>query len=446
VITGERWKKLFFKNMNLNKLQNKKICILGYGIENRALVDFLILKKIPCEITICDANNVVETYNYASLHIVWRSGKNYDKNLSQFDIIFRVAGYPLFSEEIKKAKKSGTEISSPTKLFFELCPTKNIIGVTGTKGKGTTASLIFAILKKTGKRVWFGGNIGTPMFSFFEKIKENDWVILELSSFQLEDLKISPRFAVFTNFYKEHLSPADPNNPNYHKTISSYWKSKANIFLWQDKNGTLIANKKIKNKIKNQGKGKKIYFTKSDLPSKLIGEHNKENIAATVSIAEQIKISQKIIASVVADFKGLEHRLEFAGEHGGIKFYDDSFSTTPENAIAALNSFNQPIILLAGGADKGSNFGALAKLIKQKTKLVILFKGKASPRLKKELEKIKYPKEKIKLANSMPEAIVAATKNMTNGNIILLSPGCASFGIFKNYKERGNLFKQEVNK
>ena len=433
--------------MNLNKLQNKKICILGYGIENKALVSFLISKKISCEITICDANRGVRhPVGCRTPFVGWRLGKNYDKNLSDFDIIFRIAGYPLFSEKIKKAKKTGTEISSPAKLFFEFCPTKNIIGITGTKGKGTTASLIFTILKKAGKRVWFGGNIGVPIFSFFEKIKENDWVVLELSSFQLEDLKISPRFAVFTNFYKEHLAPADPNNPNYHKTLSSYWKSKTNIFLWQNKDGILIANEKIKNKIKNQGKGKKIYFTKSNLPSQLIGKHNKENIAAAVLIAEQIKISQKIIASAVASFKGLEHRLEFAGERAGIKFYDDSFSTTPENTIAALNSFDQPIILLAGGADKGSDFKALAKLIKQKAKLVILFEGKSSPRLKKELEKIKYQKEKIKSANSMPTAILIATKEMETRDIILLSPGCASFGIFKNYKERGNLFKQEVNK
>ncbi|MFA4941827.1 MAG: Mur ligase family protein, partial [Patescibacteria group bacterium] len=248
--------------MILNKLKNKKICVLGYGIENRALVDFLISKKNPCQITICDAkNNLQKSPEFQKPNIAWRLGKNYDKNLNQFDIVFRIAGYPLFSKEIKKAKKFGTEISSPTKLFFELCSSKNIIGVTGTKGKGTTASLIFSILKKAGKRAWFGGNIGISMFSFIDKIKKNDWVVLELSSFQLEDLQISPRFAIFTNFYKEHLSPADPSNPNYHQTLLSYWKSKANIFLWQNKNDFLIINEKLKNKTKKQARGKIIYFT-----------------------------------------------------------------------------------------------------------------------------------------------------------------------------------------
>ena len=457
------------KQQKLNRLRNisprlirlgrKKICMLGFGIENQALVKFLIDKKIDCEITICDVRkNIIKTQNFAFLrkhkNIRWRLGKNYDKNLIDFDIVFRIAGYPLFSPEIIKTKKSGVEISSPTRLFFELCPTKNIIGITGTKGKGTTASLIYKILKASGKKVFFGGNIGIPIFNFFQKIKKNDWVVLELSSFQLEDLHISPKIAVITNFSKEHLAPADPNNPNYHKTLKSYWKAKMNIIKFQHKRNYAILNHKFKITNSKQiinsklqipkTENKIIYFDKSNLLSKLIGNHNKENIAAAVEIAKIIKIKKGVIQKTVARFKGLKHRLEFVKITEGVKYYNDSFATTPEATITALKSFNQQIILLAGGADKGSNFKKLAEEIKKRVKFIVLFKGKATQRLKKEILKTGFLKNKIIQADNMKDALKAAQNNSKKNDIILLSPACASFGIFKNYKERGELFKKYI--
>ncbi|MEA2065402.1 MAG: UDP-N-acetylmuramoyl-L-alanine--D-glutamate ligase [Patescibacteria group bacterium] len=435
----------------INKLQNKKICLLGFGIENKALIEFLIEKKIDCKITICDARkNIVKKYK----NIKYCLDKNYYQNLTDFDIIFRIAGCPLFLSEIKKAKKAGIKISSPTKLFFELCPTKNIIGVAGTKGKGTTSALIYKIIKASGKRVFFGGNIGIPMFSFFQKIKKNDWVVLELSSFQLEDLTQSPKIAVITNFSKEHLAPADPNNPNYHKTLKSYWEAKINIIKYQNKKNYAILNNKFK--ITNSKKttnsklqipkteSKIIYFNKSKLPSRLIGEHNKENIAAAVEVAKIIKIKKNIIEKAVANFKGLEHRLEFVKIIKGIKYYNDSFATTPEAAITALKSFNNSIILLAGGSDKGSDFKKLAKEIKKKVKFIVLFKGEATKRLKNEILKTRFLKNRILQVNDMKKAVKIAQNNSEKDDIILLSPACASFGIFKNYKERGELFKKYI--
>ena len=394
----------------------------------------------------------------------WRLGKNYDKNLKDFDIIFRIAGYPIFSPEIKKAKKADVEISSPAKLFFELCPTKNIIGVTGTKGKGTTASLICHILKQGfrhspmsgdcgatekagGKQVLFGGNIGIPMFSFMRKIKKNDWVVLELSSFQLEDMAVSPKIAVITNFSREHLAPADPNNPNYHRSLADYWEAKMNIFKWQKKEDRTILSKNLEVRSKKYKlKSKVIFFDKSDLPSKLIGEHNKENIAAAVKVAKLVGVKQNVIKDAVANFKGLEHRLEFVKSVNGVKYYNDSFATIPESAITALKSFSQPIILLAGGADKGSCFKQFAKEIKKSVKFIVLLNGKATPRLKKELLKAGYPKSKMKLVYNIKDAVRVANKNAENGDIVLLSTACASFGMFKNYKERGEMFKREVKK
>jgi len=421
----------------IKDLQNKKIAILGLGLENLALVKYLLKHKIKCEITVFDARKEIKN----KLPIFWQLGKDYNKNLEKFDILFRAPGWPLDCPGIKIAKKKGVKISSPMQLFFELCPTKNIIGVTGTKGKGTTASLIYEILKISGERVWLGGNIGVAPFEFIDKIKKNDWVVLELSSFQLEDMTVSPHISVITNFYSEHLAPADPNNPNYHKTLKDYRDAKLNIAKWQSKNDYLILNSKLKNlKIDS----KKIYFKKSELLSKLIGEHNKENVAAAVAVAKIVGIKSKTIKKAVANFKGLEHRLEFVQEIKGVKYYDDSFATTPEAAIIALKSFYQPVVVLLGGADKGSDFQQLVKEVKKRCKFVVLLNGKSTPRIKKQLLKVSYETSRMKLVNNIVDAVKTAGVKAVAGDVVLLSTACASFGMFKNYKERGNLFKEQV--
>ena len=472
---------------SLKDLQNKKICILGLGIENCALVKFLLSKKVDCEITICDKRSKKELGERYSVIasaakqslvlqqtglprrrfvpprndkiIEWKLGKNYDKNLEKYDIIFRSPGYPLFSSALRKIKspsapftKGGAIISSPMKLFFDLSPSKNIIGVTGTKGKGTTASLIYNIIKKSGKRVWLGGNIGVAPFEFINKIKKNDWVVLELSSFQLEDMETSPRIAVMTNFYKEHLAPADPNNPNYHKTLPGYWNAKFNILKYQKKGDKAVVNKKTRKQenkktefFKNL-KSKIIYFEKADLPTMLVGEHNKENIAAAVEVAKIVGVKKEIIEKAVKNFKGLEHRIELVKDINGVKYYNDAFATTPEAVITALNSFDAPIILIAGGSEKKSDFKKLAKVIKKKAVFVILLNGKATPRLKKEIKKAGFFGKNIKLVYNMKEAVRIAKREAISGDIVLLSPACASFGMFKNYKERGCMFKKEINK
>ena len=430
-------------------MQNKKIAILGLGIENLFLIRYLLKHKIKCKITVCDKRNDVNRSGLAKAKINWQLGRDYNKNLDKFDILFRAPGWPM--NEIKSKKSKVKSINSPIRLFFELCPTKNIIGVTGAKGKGTTASLIYEILKTAGKRVWLGGNIGVAPFEFMDKIKKNDWVILELSSFQLEDFTVSPRIAVMTNFYPEHLAPADPHNQNYHQSMNDYFKAKANIFRWQKKGDYAIFNFQFsvfkQTPIFNfQTKGKKIYFKKSELPSRLIGEHNKENVAAAVEVAKLAGAKPAIIRKAVANFKGLEHRLELAREFNGVKYYDDSFATTPEAALTALKAFNAPIVLFLGGADKDSDFSELVKEVKRRTKFVLLLSGKATARIKKELLKAGYEKNKIKLFDKIDEAVKYARQLAVPGDVVLLSTACASFGLFKNYKERGKLFKAAVKK
>jgi UDP-N-acetylmuramoylalanine--D-glutamate ligase len=329
--------------------------------------------------------------------------------------------------------------------------------------------------------------------------KPGDFVVLELSSFQLEDLDQSPHIAVITNLFQEHLAPADPNNPNYHRSMKDYWAAKANIFAHQKKNDYLIINEKLKEKTLlnplykegwlgtprrgvsrldyrrslsrattrdgNDGNGKIIFYDKSELKSNLIGEHNKENVAAAAAVAKILKIKDEVVKKAVRNFKGLPHRLELVAEKKGVKYFDDSFATVPDVSVIALkaivNNHPQPhpsgilgtslekeggrnVVLLAGGADKGSDFKNFAKEIKKHVKFLILFKGKGSERLKKSLRVMRCAlwAEVYK----MKDAINIAKKQAKPGDIVLLSTGCASFGCFKNYKDRGNQFKAEVKK
>jgi len=448
--------------MKITDLNNKKIALLGLGADNYAMLKFLFGKVKGAEFTICDKRSKKELGNkYKELKkkVTWILGPAYNKKLYQYDILFRSPGWPMDCPGIKEAiartnadltrthaeRAARTMLYSPIRLFFDLCPTKNIIGVTGTKGKGTTSSLIYEIIKLAGKRVWLGGNIGIAPFEFIKKIKDNDWVVLELSSFQLEDMETSPRIAVITNFYREHLVPADPNNPNFHRSLLKYRKAKLNILKWQKTGDLAVLNRRFGGKIDRKRKqGQILYFTKSTLPSRLPGEHNKENIAAAETVARLMNIRPASIAKAVANFKGLEHRLELVREIKELSFYNDSFSTTPESTIIAMKSFKSPIVLLAGGADKGANFKNLAKEIKKQVKFVVLFGGVATPRIEKELRRAGYPKAQVKVVNDIKSAVKLARKKIGKTGIVLMSPACASFGMFKNYKERGELFKREV--
>ncbi|MFA5183916.1 MAG: UDP-N-acetylmuramoyl-L-alanine--D-glutamate ligase [Patescibacteria group bacterium] len=436
----------------LRKLRGQKIALLGLGLDNQALLSVLDRTKLPLAITICDfrPRNKLPRIKAKNLKINYQLGADFNKDLDRFDRLFRSPGWPLACPGIKAARQKGqTEITNPLNLFFALSPTKNIIGVTGTKGKGTTASLIYRILKDasshnkrwTKARVWLGGNIGVSPLSFIDRIKPDDYVVLELSSFQLEDLKYAPRWAVITNLFPEHLAPADPHNPNFHNSPATYWRAKLNIARTPS-NRYLVANQSLKNKLRAADiKSKIIYFRANSLPSRLTGVYNQENIGAAVAIAKVLKIAPAIYEKTVASFRNLEHRLELAATINGIKYFDNSFSTTPESTILDLESFRAPLILIAGGADKGANFRTLAKAIKDKVKFLILLDGQATPRIKKALTALKFPKEKLASAKGMEEAVALARTHSARGDVILLSTACASFGLFKNYKDRGEQFK-----
>ena len=424
-----------------------RIAILGFGQEGKSVLKYL--KKSP-------------RFKNTTISILDKKlKKNYLKNLDKFDIIFRSPGIPYNLPEIQKAVKKGIEISSSTKLFFNEANNIGceIIGITGTKGKGTTSTLLYKILKaaeknarpKQRRRVFLAGNIGKPAIEILPKLKKKSVVILELSSFQLQDLKQSPAIAVILDIFEDHLD-SHKNFKEYleaKSSISKYQKLADKIFYFPDnKYSKLIALKSKGIKISISSKNSNI-FNKKDL--KIIGEHNCKNAVMAATIAKNIGISDNTIKKIVKNFNGLEHRLEFIRQIKNIKFYNDSASTNPYTAVAAIKAFNEPKILICGGKDKNLNYFPLAKALKRSnTKLVILF-GENKHKIAKAILGIKNNELGIMKVKNLKQAIQLAYKTakslITNYQLpitIIFSPASASFDMFSNYKERGEKFKEFV--
>ena len=457
--------------MKIDDLKNKKIAVLGIGIEGEALVKFL--KTYDCEITIYDQKKETDHDNdtiqkIKSLNIPVLFGAKTFPNLSSFDIIFRSPGIKGDHEAILNASKNGAIITSQTQLFFDVCPCP-IIGVTGTKGKGTTSSLIYEMLKKEGYDAYLGGNIGTPPISFLDNLTPTSKVVLEMSSFQLQDLSSSPHIAVMLMTTSEHL--------DYHKDVYEYIDAKRNIFKFQEKGDYAIVNKdypasnesdlhteaKIYKVSRIQdinqgcfvrdnaiyinitGKEEKVLDTKDIL---LPGRHNLENVCAAIMAAILGGVKMKTITEVLKAFKGLEHRLELVKTVNGVRYYDDSFSTTPETAIAAIEAFSDPEVIILGGSSKNSDFSELGNTISSAKNIkAIVVGGMEWSRIKEKINSQALAKIKvIEGSQNMHEIVENAAKLATLGDIVILSPACASFDMFKSYKDRGQQFKKEVNK
>src|SRR5258706_5011986 len=403
---------------------NKKVAILGYGIEGQDVEKFLQTEK--AKVAVLDK----------------KFDENYLENLKNFDVIVRSAGVYRFLPEIVEAEKSGITITSPIKIFFENCPAK-IIGVTGTKGKGTTSTLIYEILKKAKKDVYLAGNIGKPYLELLPKLTKDSWVILEMSSFQLIDLNISPHIAVVLNITSDHM--------DWHKDQDEYVNAKKNIVSHQSINDFSVINEEYESS-KNFAKltkAKIVFFSKPKLQDKfktgllLRGEHNLENIAAAVSVGKILGINDEEILEVVRNFKGLEHRLELVNTIDDITFYNDSFATGPQPTIAAINSFTESETLILGRSDKGLNYSELGKVVSQKenVKNIILI-GLIRDQIKKYI----INKNILDLGTStMLEIVKKAFEITPKGGVVILSPAAASFDMFENYKDRGNQFKSAVN-
>ncbi|HBG15925.1 MAG TPA: UDP-N-acetylmuramoyl-L-alanine--D-glutamate ligase [Firmicutes bacterium] len=464
----------------------KNVAVLGLGIENLALTNYLINRGE--KVTVCDNRTPDQLgeryYVLNNLGVEFRLGPGYLERLEDFTVVYRSPGLPLFQPELVKAKANGVKVTSAMRLFVELCPCP-LIGVTGTKGKGTTSTLIFRILEKSqrqkGAQVYLGGNIGVAPFTFLPLLSSNDLVVLELSSFQLEDMPESVDIAVITNITEDHLAAADPLNPNYHKSREEYVRAKTNIFRYQSYSGVTImnhddptcrelltlvrgnlllygsANQQQGAWYEKQADGKyTIYWNpagsceeliKSDR-IKLRGEHNLLNISAAALASYTAGADRGAIIQATTEYTGLEHRLEYVATIDGVQYFDDSFATSPDPTIVALHAFKEPIILIAGGADKGTDYTGLAKEILQSSVKAVVLIGKMGPVIREAIMNAANDGENLPLmvdgGNDMPTIVARARTYAKPGDVVILSTACASFDLFKNYKERGNLFKQQI--
>lgn len=415
------------KDMKLNELKDKKILILGFGKEGQDT--FLFLRKLfPNKVLgIADQNRSAKPSNQNIRNYRLHLGENYLKALKDYDVIIKSPGIPF---KIMPRSVLGI-ITSQTEIFFDNCPGE-IVGITGTKGKSTTASLIYRILKAGGVRAHLVGNIGKPVLNLLFKAGPNDIYVYELSSHQLFNLKKSPQIAVFLNIYPEHL--------DYYRNFKEYAKAKANITLHQKEEDYLIYNSgdKLVSQIAQKSKAKKIPVN---------GEYYELDRNAAKAVGKLFKIPEKTILKAIKTFKGLPHRLELVGKFRGITFYNDALSTIPETTIAALDSLGDNVeTIFLGGYDRGLDFKNLAKrVIKSKIKNVILFPttGKIIwQTISGDRISAKLPKHFF--VDSMRDAVKLAYQHTGKGKIALLSCASTSFSLFRDYKEKGNLFKKYV--
>ena len=470
--------------MNIEALRNRKIAVLGFGMEGQAVLIWLIKHDLTA--VIFDQRPFAEWDNQAQLlcteaQIQTITGPEYLEELIGFDIAFRSPGIWRNNQMLLDAEKKGLVITSQVKLFFQACPAL-IVGVTGTKGKGTTASLIYSIIKSglanneiatnspltSEANVYLTGNIGSVQpLDILDQLSSKDVIVYELSSFQLQDLNMSPQYSVVLMITQDHL--------DQHESLSEYHEAKQSIVAYQRPQDFAVINtdypasKKFltltpaeKATISHENSVAKGCYISSDAKifvhglgvddtspflnqSELLlrGVHNLQNISASIAIGLRLGISPESLKNSVRSFKGLEHRLELVGQFGGVSFYNDSFATVPETTIAALEAFTEPLILIVGGSEKHSDFTELGQTIvnKQNLKSLIVI-GESGPRIIEAINKAGQTTAKIFTdAQTIDEIFAQIKETASVGDVVLLSPACASFGMFANYKDRGYKFK-----
>ncbi len=442
----------------------RKIAVLGLAVSNTPLIRFLA--EEGAQVTVFDKKNAEYLQEYisqlADLKLNYRFGDDYLNYLSNFEFIFVTPGMKKDLPELKKARDEGAIFSSEMELFLEKCPGK-IIGITGSSGKTTTTTLIGLMITSEFSSAFVGGNIGLSLIDKLPEMNYESRVVLELSSFQLQSLKQSPYLAIITNITPNHL--------DMHASMEEYIEAKSNIIRYQNSDNPVILNfdNEITHNLSQMVKGKLYYFsrhyqleegafldgdkliirlngknevltTKDRL--KLLGDHNIENILTAGLAGRLAGVPLVKLTKIVEEFTGVEHRLELVRELDGVKFYNDSISTTPDRAIAGLRAMTGPAVLIAGGYDKHLPFDNLAVEIVKKCKHLVVL-GITAPQIIAAVKKIRtdFP---ITLAETFADAVEIAASSTIPGDAVLLSPACASYDMFKNYQERGSLFKQLV--
>jgi UDP-N-acetylmuramoylalanine--D-glutamate ligase len=442
-------------------LKDKKIVVIGMGKTGIASARFL--GSQGAQVLAVDEKPSGEWgENFDRLaNEKWLTVGTYSASvLAGASMVVPSPGVPPHNDILVAAVKSNIPVVSEIELAYHFLKVP-IIAVTGTNGKTTTTSLLGEILKSSGKNVFVGGNIGNPLIEYVSTQQKDDFIVAEISSFQLQWIdKFRPFIAMLLNITCDHI--------NYHGSFDEYRRIKARVFANQTSGDFAILNAadKEQGKLLDSIRAKVTYFSSVDKVKqgiflkgdaliyknfagaeekyplgmiKIPGLHNVENVMAAVLAARFCGCDQNSIIEAIGNFHGLSHRIEFAGEKKGIRFYDDSKGTNVGSVVRALDTFSEPVILLLGGRDKDGDFETLQNLLAKKAKRVILF-GEARDRIGSLIGDV-VPAEK---KTTLGEAITSAYRNALSGDVVLLSPGCASFDEFRNYKERGNYFKKVV--
>ena len=464
-----------YKNEKLEefekKLRNQRVAVIGLGVSNIPLIEYLHQKQ--ADVTVFDDReeekldknvmNKVKEYGFK-----YYLGKGNLENLKGFDLIFRSPSCLPTKPELIAEKERGAIVTTEIEQLMKMAPCK-IIGITGSDGKTTTTTLTYEILKDAGYTVHLGGNIGIPLFTKLNKIKPEDIIVLELSSFQLMGMEVSPEIAAITNITPNHL--------NIHKDYQEYIDAKKNIFKNQNEDGILVLNadNEITSSCKDEANGKvKMFSSKQKLENgfivdngiikecedgirrhiidtkslKLKGVHNFQNVCTALALTKGLVDTDKAVETI-KEFSGVHHRLELVRTIDGVEWYNDSASTSPTRGISALNAFcDKEIVLIAGGADKNLDYTPIGKPIVEKVKCLILI-GQTATKIydavKKELE-IQNKKIDIHMCETFKQSLDLAKRVAKPGQVVLFSPASTSFDMFKDMYDRGDKFKEEVMK
>lgn len=441
-----------------HSLKDKKIAVLGLGVSNRPLVRLLL--EFGCNVTGCDKTPREkldgEVLELEKAGCALRVGENYLDGV-EADVVFRTPGMHPANPAIQALVSRGAQVTSEMEVFFEVCPC-TILAVTGSDGKTTTTTLVSEMLKAEGKTVWLGGNIGTPLLPLVRRMQPSDFAVVELSSFQLMDMKRSPARAVITNLAPNHL--------DIHKDMAEYVQAKTNIFRYQDESGILILNADNPITAAFRGNGKTLFFSRqkeADVcladgvicrhgekvlkTSEILipGVHNVENYMAAIAMVDGL-VSDETIRQVARTFGGVEHRIELVRIKDGVRFYNDSIASSPSRTIAGLRSFPEKVILIAGGYDKHIPYDVLGPEICAHVKKLFLG-GTTGEKIRQAVISCpEYDPKALEITDcgSFEPAVRAAAAAAKAGDVVLMSPASAAFDQFKNFMVRGDFYKKLV--
>lgn len=450
----------------LKQLVGKRIGVIGFGVSNQPLVNALL--EAGCDVTVCDQRSMQalgeagETAKAKGAKFCL--GSDYLNHLT-FDLIFRTPGVLPIVPQLREAADRGTVFTSEMEAFCALCPCK-IIAITGSDGKTTTSTVTAELLKTAGHTVHLGGNIGTPLFTRLPEIKPDDYVVLELSSFQLHSMKCCPDIAIITNVAPNHL--------DVHPDFQDYVSAKQNIYRGQSEQGVLVLNKKdphtpefyldargevrlfsnvgavedgvyVEDNVIYRAHGGKStpIIHASDI--RIPGSHNVENYMAAFAALDGL-VSNEVCLQVAKSFAGVAHRMEFIREVRGVKFYNDSIASSPSRAIAGLKAWPKPPIIILGGHDKHIPFDELGDEVCLRAKAAVLCGETAEPIEAAIRASHHFSEEKLPILkeDDFRTAIEKAYSLAEPGDLVALSPACSSFDKFKNFAERGNIFREIV--